>query len=233
VTPLRVLGAAAIVLAATVGLLLLAAVGALATATGYGLAAAIVVVALGAVLVAVAFRGGARWLIAPAVALAVGVGVAAAADLRFHGGVGERDYRPLSFTSIPRAGYELGVGRLAVDLRGLDWRRHRVVHLDTDLGLGEMVVAVPPRVCVDAHAHAGIGEADVAGQGASGVDVDNTLGRGSTSTPRLRLDATVDAGEVRVINSNAVSIGRGPGNLAGDDPALRAAEARACATPRR
>src|SRR4051794_9067744 len=101
VTALGVLATLAIVLAATIGLFLLVALGLFATATGYGVAAAIVVVAIGLVIAAAAFRGGARWLIAPAVALALGVGVAGAADLRFHGGVGERDYRPISFASIP------------------------------------------------------------------------------------------------------------------------------------
>jgi phage shock protein PspC (stress-responsive transcriptional regulator) len=229
VTALRLLAVVAIVLGAVVGLFLLAAIGAFATATGWGLAAAILVVALGLLIAGAAFRGGGRWLIAPAVALGLGVGVAAAADLRFHGGVGERDYRPISFASIPSDGYELGVGRLAVDLRGLDWGKHRVVDLRTRLGLGEMVVAVPSSVCVESTAHAGVGQVEVAGESASGVDVDNDQGSGSTATPRLRLDAHLDAGQLRVINSDDASIdNRDFGPFAADDSALRDAESRAC-----
>src|SRR5919197_331283 len=227
VTALGLLAAVAIVLGAAVGLFLLAAIGAFATATGYGLAAAIVVVAIGLVIAAAAVRGGARWLIAPAVALALGVGVAAAADLRFHGGVGDRDYRPIAFASIPSDGYNLGVGRLAVDLRGLDWGKHRVVDLRTRLGLGEMVVAVPSKVCVESTAHAGVGQVEVAGESASGVDVDNDQGSGATATPRLRLDAHLDAGELRVVNSDDASIDdRHFGPFAADNSALRDAESR-------
>jgi phage shock protein PspC (stress-responsive transcriptional regulator) len=230
VSALGVLAAVAIVLGTVVGLFFLAAIGAFATATGWGLAAAIVVVALGLLIAAAAFRGGARWLIAPAVALGLGAGVAAAADLRFHGGVGERDYRPISLASIPSDGYELGVGRLAVDLRGVDWGKDRVVDLRTRLGLGEMVVAVPSKVCVASTAHAGVGQVEVAGESASGVDVDNDQGSGSTATPRLRLDAHLDAGELRVVNSDDASIDdRHFGPFAADDSALRDAESRACA----
>jgi phage shock protein PspC (stress-responsive transcriptional regulator) len=233
-TALGVLAVVAIVLAATIGLIILAAVGAFATATGHGLAAAIVVVVLGAVLAVAAFRGGARWLIAPAIALAIGVGVAAAADLRFHGGIGDRQYRPVSVASIPRGGYELGVGRLAVDLRGLDWRRRRVVDLKTRLGVGEEVIAVPSKVCVDATAHAGVGQVDVAGVRADGVNVDNDQGSGSTGTPRLRLDATVDAGELRVVNSDDASLdSHGFQAFGTDSSALRDAEARACGSGHR
>ena len=229
VTALRLLAALAIVLGAVVGLFLLAAIGAFATATGYGLAAAIVVVAIGLVIAAAAFRGGARWLIAPALALGLGVGVAAAADLRFHGGVGERDYRPIAFASIPSDGYELGVGRLAVDLRGLDWGERRVVDLRTRLGIGEMVVAVPSKVCVSSTAHAGVGQVNVAGESASGVDLDNNQGSGSIATPRLRLDARVDAGELRVVNSDDASIDDHHfGPFSTDNSALRDAESRAC-----
>ena len=78
----------------------------------------------------VSFRGGARWLIVPALALSIGVGVAAAADLDLKGGIGDREYRPQSVAAIPDDGYELGIGRLAVDLRGIDWSPKQVIDLD-------------------------------------------------------------------------------------------------------
>ena len=65
---------------------------------------------------------GAKWLIVPALALSIGVGVAAAADLDLEGGVGKRELPAgVSASAIPADGYELGVGRLAVDLREIDW----------------------------------------------------------------------------------------------------------------
>ena len=100
-------------------------------ALGWGVPTAIVIIVIGALLALLAFRGGARWLIPPAVALAIGGGVAAAANLDFRGGIGERTYNPTSVASIPADGYRLGVGRLVVDLRDLNWQQHRVVDLST------------------------------------------------------------------------------------------------------
>ena len=84
-----------------------------------------------------------RWLIVPALALALPLGAVAAADVSFDGGVGERSHEPVSAAAIPEDGYELGIGRLAVDLREIDWQDDTVVELRTDLGVGETVVAVP------------------------------------------------------------------------------------------
>src|SRR5262245_6974730 len=168
VTPLRALAVLGIVLVGTVGMFVLAALGAFATATGHGLAAAIVVAVLGVALVVASFLGGARWLIAPALALAIGVGGAAAANLKFHGGIGDREYHPATVAAIPADGYHLGIGRLAVDLRGLEWKRNTVVDLKSRLGMGEEVIVVPSRVCIQADAHAGAGQVTVAGVESSG-----------------------------------------------------------------
>src|ERR671925_1291635 len=143
-------GLLAIVIVALVFTALCAiAVGAaFAVAIGWGVPVAIGIIAVGAALVVAAFRGGARWLILPAVALALGAGVAAAADLDFRGGIGKREYSPLTAGSIPDDGYRLGVGRLVVDLRNLDWDDSRVLDLDVDLGTGRAEVLVPEKVCV-------------------------------------------------------------------------------------
>src|SRR4051794_15277306 len=90
--------------------------GAWATAAGGGAVVAGVIVVLGAWLVASAFIGGARWLILPALALALPAGVVSAADLDVRGGVGQREYHPLSSAEV-RGTYRLGVGQLVVNLR--------------------------------------------------------------------------------------------------------------------
>ena len=88
---------------------------------------------------------------------------------------------------------------------------------------------MPSNVCVDVTAHAGAGRIDVAGTTADGLDVSSDQGTGSTATPRLLLDASVDAGELRVVNSDDASLGEGGLGWAGtDNAALRAAESRAC-----
>jgi phage shock protein PspC (stress-responsive transcriptional regulator) len=219
-------------------LLALAGGAAFAVAVGWGVPVAIVVISIGALLALAAFRGGARWLIPPAVALALGAGVAAAADLDFRGGIGDREYHPLTAASIPANGYRLGVGRLVVDLRDLDWSKEKVVRLEVDLGAGEASVFVPRDVCVTGKAHAGAGETEVAGERSGGLDVDHMEGAGSTAEPRLEIDARVDMGRLRVINSDTARVDDrdfgprfGPGRFGGEDLApLREAEAIACGT---
>lgn len=228
----RALGLAAVAAVALAGLFGLAGAAALAVALGWGVAVAIAVILIGGLLALAALRGGARWLIPPAVAIAIGAGVASAADLDFRGGVGDREYQPLSTRSIPAAGYRLGVGRLVVDLRHLDWKEERVVQLKVDLGAGQADVFVPRRVCVAGATHTGAGESEVVGERNDGFDVDHSVGAGSSAVPRLQIDASVDVGQLRVINSDTASVdnpGYGPGPFHEDTAPLRAAEARACA----
>jgi hypothetical protein len=172
-------------------------------------------------------------LILPAVALALGAGVAAAADLDFRGGIGEREHHPLSAGSIPAGGYRLGVGQLTVDLRDLDWSEAQVIELDVDLGTGQANVFVPEKVCVVGSTRVGVGESETVGERNDGVDVDHAVGRGSNAVPRLELSADVDIGQLRVVNSDTASVdspGYGPGAFHEDTAPQRAAEARACAT---
>jgi phage shock protein PspC (stress-responsive transcriptional regulator) len=218
--------------AAFAGFAALAAAAVFATGVGLGLPVAALVVIIGITLVVTSFRGGARWLIVPALALTMGVAVASAADLDLKGGIGDRDYRPESVAAIPADGYELGIGRLAVDLRGIDWSPKQVIDLDVRVGAGQAVVAVPSDVCVVANAHVGAGLARVAGQQSDGWDVDLATGAGASGVPQLRINADVDAGEIRIINDDDVSIDkldRFPHEPFEPGKALRAANSRACA----
>jgi phage shock protein PspC (stress-responsive transcriptional regulator) len=229
----RALGMVAVAALALTALFALAGGAAFVVALGWGVPVAITIIAIGGLLALAAFRGGARWLIPPAIALTVGAGVAAATDLDFKGGIGEREYHPLSAASIPPDGYRLGVGRLVVDLRDLDWSSERVVHLGVDLGAGQADIFVPERVCVAGSTHAGVGESQVAGEQNDGLDVDHTTATGPGTFPRLEIDARVDVGQLRVINSNTADIddpGYGSGPFDGDLAPLREAEASACAT---
>ncbi|HET6831619.1 MAG TPA: PspC domain-containing protein [Solirubrobacterales bacterium] len=232
----QILGFVVIAIAALAAFGLLAAGAAFATGLGFGLPVAVLIVLIGIVLAVLSFRGGARWLLVPALALSIGVGVAAAADLDLEGGVGDRDYRPVSAAAIPADGYELGVGRLAVDLRGIDWRADRTLSLETRIGAGQLVVAVPAEVCVVADAHVGAGDLMVAGQRADGVDIELATAEGARGAPRLLLDAEADLGQIKVVNDDDADISD-PGRDwdhdwddggYGDTDAMRAANARAC-----
>jgi phage shock protein PspC (stress-responsive transcriptional regulator) len=231
----RAIGMAAVAVIAFFALLALAGGAAFAVGLGWGVPVAIVIIVVGAALTFLAIRGGGRWLILPAVALAIGAGGAAATDLDLKGGIGEREYSPVTVASIPADGYRLGVGRLAVDLRNLDWNRERVVNLKVDLGIGQADVFVPRRVCVTGSTHTGVGESQVAGERNEGIDVDHLAAEGSTAVPRLVLDATVDVGQLRVINSDTADAddpgyGHGYQDFDEDVAPLRTAETRACET---
>jgi phage shock protein PspC (stress-responsive transcriptional regulator) len=202
----RLLAAVVLAVFAIAALCVLALASAFAGATGNGVVVAVTLIAIGLLLVLAAFRGGARWLIAPALALAVPLAIVSAADISFGDGIGEREYRPATMASIPDEGYELGVGRLVIDLRDLPWRERTVADLDVDLGIGEAIVAVPEDVCVSAHATMTAGELYVAGDRNDGINVE-TDGIGPTAaTPRLELDAEVDVGALRVINDDETDV---------------------------
>lgn len=229
---LQVLGIIALVFVAFAGFGALAVAAAFATGLGFGLPVAALVVIIGVALAVFSFRGGSKWLIIPALALTVGVGAAAAADLDLEGGIGNREHRPVSAASIPADGYELGIGRLAVDLRDIDWSPGRVVDLPVRIGAGQAVITVPSDVCVVADAHAGAGELRIAGEHADGAGVDLSTAQGSHATPRIEIDADVDLGQIVVLNDDDAEIDDSHDDwdrgFSREDPAAQARNARAC-----
>jgi phage shock protein PspC (stress-responsive transcriptional regulator) len=232
----RGIALAVLIAGALIGLTGIALVSAYAGATGGGVVIGALVIAIGALLVAAAFRGGARWLVVPALALAIPLSVVAATDVSFGSGVGERDYSPDTVADIPDDGYELGIGRLAVDLRDLDWRRNTVVDLDADLGIGQAVVAVPEDVCVVADIHAAAGNLRVTGDETDGVDIDSDPVAAATATPRLDLAGEVDLGQFLVVNDDEFEIDTDDHDFGRDlhdevsESAQRAASEEACAS---
>ncbi len=81
-----------------------------------------------------------------------------------------------------------------------------MVRVKADLGAGQSSVFVPSRVCVVSTTHVGFGESEVAGERNDGADVDGSTGAGSTAVPRLVIDAGVDAGQLRIINSDSADV---------------------------
>ena len=228
----RAIAIGVLIVCALLALCVIALGSAYAGATGGGVVIASIVIAIGAMLVVAAFRGGARWLIIPALALSIPLGVVAATDVSFGSGVGEREYRPLRFSEVPDDGYELGIGRLAVDLRDLDWRPNSTLDVDVDLGIGEAIVAVPEDVCVVADAHVGAGHINVAGDDIGGADIDSDPAAGTTATPRVELQGEVDLGEFRVVNDDEFDIDEDHRGFRDDDEfdddALRDTAVEAC-----
>ena len=158
--------------------------------------AGLVIVAGVAVLVA-AFSRPARWLILPALAIAMPAGFVAAAGIDLDGGIGERTYRPVSATQI-REHYEVGTGRLVVDLRQTDLSAGDRT-IDVDVGMGEAVVVVPDDVCVATDARVGMGATSVFEQTNGGIDVDTDEGGVARSgAGRLLVDANIGLGHLDI-----------------------------------
>jgi phage shock protein PspC (stress-responsive transcriptional regulator) len=229
----QALGAIAVAAVAAAGLLALAGASAFTVALGLGVPVGIAVIAAGAVLALTALRGrGLRWLIPPALAIAAGAGLASASDLNFRGGIGDREYRPLSTRSIPSDGYKLGVGRLVVDLRQIDWKE-QAARLELHLGAGQANIFVPSRVCVVGTGHVGVGESEVVGERSGGFGSNQTVGSGSTALPQLDIDADVEVGQLRVINSDTATVenlDHGSDPFHDDAIPQRNAETEACAS---
>ena len=202
---LIVLALAAICAAATV-----AACAAWATATGNGEVVAGVVIAIGVAIAATAFIADARriapWLLAAALVLGLPAGAMAAADIRFDGGIGEREYRPAALTDLPADGYDFGVGQMIVDLRDLPWTDGQTVSLSSELGIGQMIVSVPPNVCVDADATGKAGELLVRGETSDGVDLEIDQSQPQGKAPRLDLDAQIQLGQLTVTDRDPIAV---------------------------
>jgi phage shock protein PspC (stress-responsive transcriptional regulator) len=177
-----------------------------ATATGHGSVVAGVVIALGAAIAATAFIGETRriapWLLAAALVLGLPAGATAAADIRFDGGIGEREYRPIAVTDIPSDGYDFGVGQMIVDLRDLPWAAGQTIPVSSELGVGQMIVSVPSNVCVVAHATGKAGDLIVRGDQSEGLDPEIDQGEPRSDAPRLDLDAEIQIGQLIVTDQD-------------------------------
>src|SRR5687767_2102809 len=154
-----------VLVALAVGGLVAAAAG---SALGGGIVVAGLVVACGVGLVGGAFRGGARWLIVPALVLALPLGAVAATDLDVRGTWGERTFRPGTVAELER-GYEMGLGEMRVDVRDVDFPPGRT-ELPLEIGMGEIQVLVPDDLCVTTEADIGMGAFDVGDGEQGGID---------------------------------------------------------------
>jgi len=126
--------------------------------------------------------------------------VVAAADLDVKGGVGERVYRPASYSAL-RDHYRVGVGRLVLDLRETDFgSAGGDFPVRVEAGVGQVVVLVPPYVCVSSRAHVGIGAAEVFQRESGGVDVDwdDPHSAARRTQPRLVVDGDVGIGDFQI-----------------------------------
>jgi phage shock protein PspC (stress-responsive transcriptional regulator) len=183
-----------VLVALAVGGIVAAAAG---SALGGGVAIAGLVIACGVGLVGGAFRGGARWLIVPALVLALPLGAVAATDLDVRGTWGERTFRPGTVGEL-EAGYEMGLGSMRVDVRGVDFPPGRT-DLQLEIGMGEIQVLVPEDLCVTTDADIGMGAYDVGEGEEGGIDIDLEDRRQiAPGVPQLHIAGDVGVGALFV-----------------------------------
>jgi phage shock protein PspC (stress-responsive transcriptional regulator) len=173
----------------------------LASGLGGGVVVAALVITAGAALIVAAFRGGARWLVLPAIAIALPLAFVSAADIDLKGGFGDRHERPDSVAEL-KDGYKLGAGELVIDLRGVKMAPGDHP-LSVDLGAGHALVLVDDNVCVTTRTKIGMGAASVFDRESNGIDVDwKDTRRAPETTPRLVVDADVGMGYFEVRHRN-------------------------------
>ena len=184
------------------------------SALGGGIVVAGLVIACGVGLVGGAFRGGARWLIVPALVLALPLGAVAATDLDVRGTWGDRTFHPASVAELA-GGYDMGVGSMAVDMRDVELPPGRT-DLRVEIGMGEIQVLVPEDLCVttDAEIGAGVVNAGDGDQGGIDVYVTDRLDV-APGVPHLRVVADVGLGAVHV--GDRLFEWDGPGRWHGGD----------------
>jgi phage shock protein PspC (stress-responsive transcriptional regulator) len=201
------------------------------SALGGGIAIAGLIIACGIGLVGGAFRGGARWLIAPAIVLALPLAAVAATDLDVRGTWGDRTFRPESVAELGD-GYEMGVGAMRVDLRDLELPPGRT-ELPLQLGIGEIQVLAPDDMCVVTDGDISLGALDTGDGEEGGIDVDVEDRRPVDPGVRyVHLDVDLGVGHLSV-GDRFFHWDRGPGWARDDFDSINPGTSRAAceATP--
>jgi hypothetical protein len=161
-------------------------------------------IAIGAVLVVGSRTGRHSGLIALGIVLTLVTALTAAVDVPLIGGAGQKVIQPQSVADLePR--YDLAVGQLVIDLSALEPGTEKQVEIEARVGMGELVVELPQwGVNLQAHARAGLGDVQVLGEQASGIQAERNVSRvgpartSARASPLILLDLSVGLGSVKV-----------------------------------
>jgi phage shock protein PspC (stress-responsive transcriptional regulator) len=151
---------------------------------------------VGGALVLSTWFGRARGLVPLGIVLLIATIPAATIDVPLTGGTGYHHYVPTTRAEL-RSTYEMGIGRLDVDLREVPLLG-RTTRLRAQLGIGNLVVDVPSTVTVVVSAHAGAGAVLLFGANNGGWPAQQTRTVEGTRPGELDLDLRVGAGAVQV-----------------------------------
>ncbi|MFD2082204.1 Phage shock protein PspC (stress-responsive transcriptional regulator) [Actinopolymorpha cephalotaxi] len=165
---------------------------------GAYVAAMLAVVGLG--LIVGTWFGRSRGLIAVGTVLAVALVPVTAADFDDIATAHEHRVRPTSLEQVRRS-YDYPTGQVRLDLTRLPLRDGQEVHTSVDLGSGELVVRVPPRVDVHLDADVGLGRLRAFDRilGGAGNTLKATdLGTDGKGGGDLWLEVDLGAGDLKV-----------------------------------
>ena len=165
-------------------------------------------IALGVGLVLTARREGGGGLVVLGIALTVVLASTSAVDTGLlQQGAGERTFTPATADDLADR-YSLGVGSLTLDLTGLEADELGAERVRAQMGVGELVVLLPPasELAVDIRAQAQAGDVNLFGQSVK-HDGTNIVRRITDNVPEgeqaLRLDLDVGLGTIKVVRPPA------------------------------
>jgi phage shock protein PspC (stress-responsive transcriptional regulator) len=165
--------------------------------------AALALAVVGAGLLVGARLGRAHGLIVLGVVLAVVMALSAALpDVPIAGTPGQQTWTPATVADL-RDHYELGAGELVLDLTDLELEPGQHVAVAASVGLGQLVVDVPPETTIDVDATSNLGEVvafDLDSEG-SNATIDH-IKRGPEGSPTIALDLSVGAGQIEVTEAS-------------------------------
>jgi len=167
-----------------------------ATNINWGVLLSLALVGAGAALVLLGLRGGMnRGLVVLGVILAAILTAAAALRIDIAGGIGSQTVHPVSAKALGKT-YRMAVGQMTIDLRHVSFG-NGTPKVRATVGVGQLVVLVPPDANVRVHARAGAGMVSAFAKSQSGLDVDHTFFHGS-GPPAVILELSVGVGQVTV-----------------------------------
>lgn len=155
-------------------------------------------IGVGIALMALSFTGSHEGLIVLGVFLAIATMLASLSPFDVDAsGVGDRTFRVTTMSQL-EPGYELGMGKLVLDLSDLPVTEP--VTVSANVGVGELNVIVPPGMDVDIEAHSGIGEVIFFGDQQGGFGLDHVFRSPGfeSDEPGITFDLNVGIGKVEV-----------------------------------
>ncbi len=137
------------------------------------------------------------------VAVATLFSAEALSGVPLRGGVGDSQWQPTAADQVAPQ-YRLAMGNLVVDLTGVAFRPG-TVHLTTTVGIGRVLVEIPPGPTVEVRAHSGVGAVVLFGQGNGGLGTQHSATSTGTGSTVIVLDAEAGVGQVQVVRAQVGS----------------------------